>query len=43
MTRGDHPSYSIIKISQKTEKNPGHLRKLAVTQMSVKNHQLMLV
>ena len=40
---GDHPNYSIIEISQNTEKSPGDLRKLARTQTSVENHQLTLV
>ena len=30
-TGGDCPSYSIFEIDQNTEKNPGNLRKLAVT------------
>ena len=34
----DHPDYSIIKIGQNTEKGPGDLRRLAVTQTLVKNH-----
>ena len=34
----DHPDYNITEISQNTEKNPGDLRRLAVTQISVKNH-----
>ena len=29
---GDHPNYSIIKIGQNTEKSPGDLRRLTVTQ-----------
>ena len=33
-TSRDHPDYSIIKISQNTEKSPGDLRKFAVTQNS---------
>ena len=33
-TNGDHPNYSIIKISQNTKKSPGDLRRLAVTQDS---------
>ena len=41
--RGEHPDYSIIKIRQNTEKSPGDLRKLAVTQTQVENHQLTLV
>ena len=40
---GDHLNDSIIKISQNTEKNPGDLRRLAVTQTPVRNHQLTLV
>ena len=38
-TRGDYPNYSIVKISQNTEKSPDDLRRL-VTQNQVKNHQL---
>ena len=38
----DHPDYSIIKISQNTEKSPGDLR-LTLTQTPGENHQLMLV
>ena len=41
--RGDHPNYSIVEISQNTEKSPGDLRRLAVTQTPVENHQLTLV
>ena len=40
---GEHPNYSIIGIGQNTEKSPGDLRKLAVTQTPVRNHRLMLV
>ena len=40
---GNHSNYSIIKINQNTEKNPGELRRLAVTQTPVENHQLMLL
>ena len=40
---GDHLNYRIIKIGQNTEKSPGDLRRLAVTQTSVEIHQLMLV
>ena len=32
-----------MKIGQNTEKSPGDLRKFAVTQTPVRNHQLMLV
>ena len=42
-TSGNHPNYCIIKIGQNTEKNPGDYRKLAVTQIPVKNHWLPLV
>ena len=37
---GDHFDHSIIKISQNTEKSPGDLRRLMVTQTLVRNHQL---
>ena len=39
----DCPNYSIIEISQNTEKSPGDLKRLAVTQPPVKDHQLMLM
>ena len=39
----DHPNYSVIKVRQNTEKSPGDLRRLAVTQTPVRNHQLTLV
>ena len=42
-TKEDHPNYSIIKFGQNTEKSPGDLRKLAVIQTSVKDHQLTLM
>ena len=42
-TSGDHPNYSSAEIDQNTEKSPGDLRRLAVTQTPVENHQLMLV
>ena len=35
-TRGDHPNYSIAEIGQNTEKCPGDLRGLVVTQNPVK-------
>ena len=37
---GDHPNYNIIENGQSTEKSPGGLRRLAVTQTPVKDHQL---
>ena len=42
-TSGDHPNYSIIMVGQNTEKSPEDLRRLAVTQTPVENHQLTLV
>ena len=37
---GNHPNYNIIENGQNTEKSPGDLRRLAVTQSPVKDHQL---
>ena len=42
-TSGDNPNYYIIENGQDTEKSPGDLRRLAVTQIPVKNHQLTLI
>ena len=42
-TNRDNPSYSTIMIGQNTEKCLGDLRKLAVTQTPVKDHQLTLM
>ena len=42
-TSGDHLNYYIIESGQNTEKSPGDLRRLAVTQTPVKNHQLKLM
>ena len=42
-TSGDHPNYSFIKIDQNTEKRPGDLWRLVVTQNPVKDHRLTLV
>ena len=42
-TRGDHGNYYTIEIGQNTEKSPEHLRRLAVTQTSVKDHQLTMM
>ena len=38
-TSRDHPNYSIIKICQNTEKSPGDLRIISVTQTSLRNHR----
>ena len=42
-TSGEHPNYGIIENGQNTEKSPGDLWRLAVTQPPVKNHQLTLI
>ena len=42
-TGGEDPNSSITEIGQKTEKSPGDFGKLAVTQTSVKDHQLTLM
>ena len=42
-TGRDHLNYSHNKIGQNTEKSPGDLRKLGVTQTPVKDHQPTLV
>ena len=41
--RGDPPNYYIIEISENTEKSPGDLGRLDVTQTPVKDHQLTLM
>ena len=40
---GDHPNDSIIENGQNIEESPGDLRRLAVTQTPMKNHQLTLM
>ena len=42
-TNGDHPNYSIVEIGRNTEKSRGDLRRLAVIQIPVRNHQETLV
>ena len=42
-TGQDHPNYCIIEILQNTEKSPGHLKRLAVPQTPVKDHQQTLI
>ena len=39
----NHPDTNIIKIGQNTEKSPGELRILAISQNPGKCHQLTLV
>ena len=39
----DHRDYSIAEIVWNTENSPGGLRRLAVTQIQVKDHQLTWV
>ena len=41
--RGDNPNDSYFKIGQNTEKSPGDLRRLAVTQAPVRDYRLTLV
>ena len=40
---GDHPNDYIIENGQNTVKNPGDLKRLAVTQTPVEDHQLKLM
>ena len=42
-TSGDHPNYFTIDSGQNTEKSPGDLRRHAVTQAPVKDHQQKLM
>ena len=42
-TGREHPAWRMVKIGQDTEKSPGDLRSLAVTQTSVKDNHLTLV
>ena len=42
-TSRDHPRYNIVEIGQNTKMSPKDLRKLAVTQTSVKDHRLTLM
>ena len=42
-TSGDCRNYTIVENGQNTEKSPGDLRRLAVTQTPVKDHQLILI
>ena len=40
---GDHPNYSITENGKNTEKSPGDLRRLVVTETPVKYHLLTLM
>ena len=42
-TRGDHPNCYIIVNGQNTDECPRALRRLAVTQTPVKDHQLKMM
>ena len=42
-TSRNHSNYSIVEIGQNMEESPGDLRRLAVNQSPVKDHQLTLV
>ena len=42
-TTGDYPNYNITENNQNTEKSPGDLRRFAVTQTPVRDHQLKLM
>ena len=42
-TNRDHPNYSIVKISLTIEESPGNLRRLAVTQTTVKDNHLTVM
>ena len=42
-TNRDHLNYCMVEISQNTEKGPGDMRRIAVTQSPVKDNQLTLV
>ena len=42
-TSKDYANYSITKSGQNTEKSPGDVRRLVVTWIPVKDHQLTLV
>ena len=42
-TRGDHPNFYMIEISQNTEKSPEDLMRLGITQTPLKDHQLRLM
>ena len=42
-TTGEHLNYYIIENGQNTEKSPGDLRRLAVSQTPVKDYQLRVM
>ena len=39
----DYPDNSIAKLGQNIKNSPGNMRRFAVSQTPVKDHQLMLV
>ena len=41
-TSGDHVNYRTVKTDQNTEKSPRDLKRLAITQTPVENHQVTL-
>ena len=40
---GDHPNHRIIENDQNTEKSPGDLRRFAITQTPVEDHQRLQI
>ena len=40
---GDHPNYNIIENGQNTEKSPGDLRRLTITQTPVENCTIAMI
>ena len=42
-TSRDYPDYRIVENGQNTETSPGELKRLAVAQAPVKNHQLEMM
>ena len=43
MTGRDYPNYNIMEDGQNTERSPGDLKRLAITQTPLKDHQLKLM
>ena len=40
---GDHPSYIVVEIGQNAEKSLGDMRRFAIIQNPMRNHQQTLV